>query len=158
LQPFLAIPLHSSLNLDFLSSLITLGFEVWCSSSYNSSLANLVSRFYYSIFYGSSLAILKCFHCFCWCARTCVYVLWLSTIPMLLVLCWFSPYELSKCWWKISDLSLLGSFNMLKEFCLWIWKIEFYIQTCAIALWIWACYFWEEWDVFGLGGKLETFF
>jgi hypothetical protein len=150
LQPFLVVPSTSTLeSWFFVSSLIALGFDLWCSNSCRSSLVSVVFRFRWSTFWGSFLATLKCLPFSCWSSKTtCVFYLQFSTLFMLPNLCWFSPYAFKMLMKNLRlYLSQLGSSNMLKEFCLWIWKNELCIQVCTIALWIWACYFWREWDV-----------
>jgi hypothetical protein len=113
-------------------SLITLEFVPWCSSSFKSSLAIVMSKFCWSISnaYNSSLAIVKCFPCSGWYARICVFDLTFSIILMLLAHCWFSPYDLKMLMIDFKlFVSQFGSSDMLAEFCLWIWKIGLWIQT-----------------------------
>jgi len=53
--------------------------------------------------------------------------------------------------------SQFGSFNMLKEFCLWIWKIDYESKPCTIALWIGQVNFGGNGMCLNLGGNWKSF-
>jgi hypothetical protein len=53
--------------------------------------------------------------------------------------------------------SQFGSFDMLKFFCLWIWKIGLWIQTLHHSLLNLANSFWREWMCLNLGGNWKSF-
>jgi hypothetical protein len=95
-------------------------------------MVTLLFKFYWSTssYCSSSLVTIRCLPCSGWYAKTYVSDLELSTTPMLFSLCWSSPYALTML---VKDFRLFfsqfGSFDMLKEFCLWIWKIGLWIQT-----------------------------
>jgi len=136
------------------SSLIALRYDLWCSNYCRFSMATLLFRFCWSTSSScnSPLATLRCPPCSSWYVKTYISNLELSTTPMLLSLCWSSQYALKMLMkdFKLS-LSQFGSSDMLKEFCLWIWKIGLWIQTlpcefCKLIL--------VELDVLEFGGKL----
>jgi hypothetical protein len=115
-----------------ISSLIALGCDPWCSSCYRSSMAILLFRFCWSTssFCSSSLATLRWPPYSSQYAKTFVFDLEFFKTLMLLSFHRASPYAFKMLMkdFKLS-LSQFGSFDMLKEFCLWMWKIGLRSQT-----------------------------
>ncbi len=96
--------------------------------------------------YNFFLATLRCPPCFGWYARTSVFDLELYMIPILLSFCWSSPYALKMLMkdFKLS-LSQFGSFDMLKEFCMWIQTLHHSLVNLGKLIlvgmgcaWIWG--------------------
>jgi hypothetical protein len=80
------------------------------------------------------LVPLRCLPCSSWYAETFVYDLEFFIVLMLLF-CWSGPnaFKMLMKDFKLF-ISQFGIFNMLKEFCLWIWNIGLWIQTLHHSL------------------------